>query len=321
MIGVQHGGGIDAAITVYGGLRGDWLDLSTGINPNAYPVPPLDLATWQALPDLAAASKLLQAARGFWNVPNNFDIVLAPGTSSLIAALPNLPGTGYVEILSPTYSEHALAFGRAGWQVDEVAAFSGQAAISVLVNPNNPDGRILKAHQLPKTGTVIVDESFADATRRVSVVGKRMADNLIVLKSFGKFWGLAGLRLGFAICGPSFGNFLRNSLGPWAVSGPALAIGARALADLEWRDAEIARLGQSSARLNGLLTQAGLEIVGGTPLFSLAKSAKTAQIHQHLARNHILTRDFSHRPDWLRFGPPGRQQDWQRLVQALDSLQ
>ncbi len=317
MTNIEHGGGIDAAIAIYGGERADWLDLSTGINPVGYPVPPLAAAVWSDLPDNAAQNRLLAAARAFWNVPNHLEIIAATGTSALIAAIPRLATAGIVEIFSPTYGEHAVAFRQAGWEVAEVGAWSGRASTAVLVNPNNPDGRVHLLASLPNCPLVVVDESFADAMPRTSVLYAATPDNHLILKSFGKFWGLAGLRLGFAICAPDLAKKLRAMLGPWAVSGPALAIGALALSDRLWRVSEIGRLQRSCQRLNALLANAGFEITGGTPLFTLVKSAKAAHIHRTLAQDHILTRKFAAQPEWLRLGLPGIETDWLRLEIAL----
>ena len=321
MTGIEHGGRIDCAIAVYGGTRAKWLDLSTGINAHSYPLPHLDLTVWKELPDCEAESKLLAAARIFWNVPNRFDIVVSPGTSALIAAIPRLMHKGSVQILSPTYGEHATAFRQSGWQVAEISTWRESCDMAVVVNPNNPDGRVHSVASFPPALMIVVDESFADAMPGVSVLNEAMPDNMIVLKSFGKFWGLAGLRLGFAICPSGVANPLKAMLGPWAVSGPALAIATKALSDLSWRNAEIGRLQLASSRLQELLIKIGFEIVGGTPLFTLVKSADAAHIHHQLARSHILIRKFSYRPDLLRFGLPGREQDWQRLVQVLGTLQ
>lgn len=321
MTGIEHGGGIDAAIATYGGERADWLDLSTGINPVGYPVPPLAAAVWSDLPDKAAQNRLLAAARAFWNVPNHLEIIAAPGTSALIAAIPRLAAAGIVEIFAPTYGEHAVSFRQSGWEVAEVGAWSGWAEAAVVVNPNNPDGRVHSSASLPNHRLVVVDESFADAMPGVSVLSATTPENHLILKSFGKFWGLAGLRLGFAICAPDLAEKLRVMLGPWPVSGPALAIGALALSDRLWRDSEINRLHHSSQRLNALLAKAGFEIVGGTPLFTLVKSSNAAHIHQSLTRNHILTRKFDQQPEWLRFGLPRTEANWLRLQTALAHLQ
>lgn len=309
--GRDHGGGVDAAAARYGGARADWLDLSTGINPVPYPVPPLDPADWADLPDRAAQQALRDAARTFWQVPEGADVLAAPGASALIARLPALAPPGRVRIEMPTYNEHAAAFAAMGWQVVP----DGPVEARVLVHPNNPDGRFWRASEADAPLTVI-DESFGDICPDRSLIALAARPGVVVLKSFGKFWGLAGLRLGFAVAGPETLSRLQAMLGPWPVSGPALRIGAAALRDTAWTEATRARLGHDAARLDALMTAAGAEIAGGTDLFRLYRVDDAAEWRDRLARHRIWSRVYPYSQSLLRLGLPPAD-GWARLQAAL----
>ena len=306
----DHGGGVDAAMAIYGGKRTDWLDLSTGINPVPYPIPTLAADAWSALPDKDAFARLHALARSFWQVPPDAAVIGAAGASAIIAALPRLAAAGQVNIPGPTYNEHGAAFRAAGWTVDDVA----QDAI-VAVHPNNPDGRLWQVSHLNAPLTII-DESFCDVAPELSLINLAARPGTIVLKSFGKFWGLAGLRLGFAIGDPALIGKLGDMLGPWQISGPALAIGAEALADPQWADDTRVRLRSDAARLDQLLSSKGAQPLGGTSLFRLyeVQDAKAAQ-HQ-LAQHHVWSRIFPYADNWLRLGLPAPDR-WTQLEAAL----
>ena len=301
----DHGGGLDAAVATYGGARGGWVDLSTGINPVPYPVGDVGQEAWTALPDRAAQTRLLDAARAFWNVPEGLDVVAASGASALIAQMPRVFSGSRVEIPAPTYNEHAAAFRASGWEITE------GADLRVLVHPNNPDGRLWDVPALP----AVIDESFCDVMPAASHVGAA-SDDLVVLKSFGKFWGLAGMRLGFAICAPKMAEKLRDGLGPWAVSGPALEIGAQALEDIAWARETRVRLTADAARLHDLMTATGASVVGGTDLFGLYDVGDAAAFQDRLARAHIWTRVFPYSDRWVRLGLPAPEM-WSRVEAAL----
>ncbi|SEL26547.1 L-threonine O-3-phosphate decarboxylase [Roseovarius azorensis] len=310
----DHGGGIDAVRARFGGLRDEWLDLSTGINPRPYPVGDLAAEVWTALPDRAATLALERAARAFWRVPEGAGVLAAPGASSLIARLPGLMPSGRVHVPGPTYNEHAASFVAHGWEVrDEDPGTDAQAR--VIVHPNNPTGRFYGADDLGAPLTVI-DESFCDIAPERSLVAHAVRPGVIVLKSFGKFWGLAGLRLGFAIGpGESIGR-LAEMLGPWPVSGPALDLGARALNDPDWARETRVRLNEDAARLDALLRRAGADIVGGTALFRLARVDSAGDWHERLAARRILVRVFPWADDLIRLGLPDGD-GWARLEAAL----
>ena len=311
MIGPRdHGGALDAAIARWGGAREDWLDLSTGINPEPYPLPELPLSAWTALPDAAALHRLEQAARRFWRVPDTAAVLAVPGASAAIAQLPQLRPPGRVEIPGPTYNEHGAAFRLAGWTLTDDTPDA-----LVAVHPNNPDGHMWTSDRLDADFTII-DESFCDTCPKESLIDLSARPGCVVLKSFGKFWGLAGLRLGFAIGDPHLLAALAERLGPWAVSGPACAIGAEALSDPAWADETNRRLTDEAARLDALLTTQGAEVVGGTPLFRLYRVENGEAAQDHLAQHRILTRVFPYAEDWLRVGLPPAD-GWDRLESAF----
>jgi cobalamin biosynthetic protein CobC len=306
----DHGGGLDAAIATYGGKRADWLDLSTGINPVPYPLPTFPATEWTALPDRNAVTALIDCARAFWNVPDAAAILAVPGASSAIAQLPRLVEPGRVAIPGPTYNEHAAAFYAAGWTLDE----EGLDAV-VAVHPNNPDG-LLWNSALLNAPLIIIDESFCDVMPDESHISLSDRPGTIVLKSFGKFWGLAGLRLGFAIGDPGIIADLADALGPWPVSGPALSIGAEALANPLWADETCARLAKDAARLDALLVGKGALVKGGTSLFRLYQVEDASAAQTHLAQHKIWSRIFPYATDWLRLGlpPPDR---WAQVEAAF----
>lgn len=309
----DHGGGIDAAAARYGGTRETWLDLSTGINPQPYPVGHLPDSAWTDLPDRAAQDRFLAAARAFWGVPDRADVVAAPGASALIARMPWIAAGDRAVIPVPTYNEHAAAFRAAGWDVQD----RGEAPVRVAVHPNNPDGRRMLGRDVGGRALTVIDESFCDTCPDASHVARADEPGVVVLKSFGKFWGLAGLRLGAMIGPPALCARMREALGPWAVSGPALEIGARALEDRGWAETTRVRLARDAARLDAMLEARGARIVGGTSLFRTCEVADARALQDKLAQSRIWTRVFPYSATWIRFGLPGGEDDWRRLWEAL----
>ena len=310
----DHGGGLDAAIVKFGGERIGWIDLSTGINPHPYPLGRLAPDVWNALPDKGAGERLLAAARRFWRVPDAADLVAAHGASALIAQIPGLVTAGSAVIPGPTYNEHAAAFTAHGWRVSD----QGDATAQVVVHPNNPDGRLWTPATLPAPSArlTVIDESFCDVAPDRSLIAQAARPGSLVLKSFGKFWGLAGLRLGFAIGDPALIATLRDRLGPWAVSGPALELGARALGDPGWARSTRIALAEDSARLDAVMRRAGARCLGGTTLFRLYETENALAWQERLARHQIWSRIFPYNPRWLRLGLP-HALHWPRLEAAL----
>lgn len=309
----DHGGGLDAAVARYGGEKSEWIDLSTGINPTPYPIGDIAPDAWSQLPDAAAQDALIQSARSFWNVPRGAAILAAPGASSLIARLPALWPVGKVEIQTPTYNEHAGAFDAHGWLV--LNKPDQAADVQVVVHPNNPDGRLWQHGELTAP-YVIIDESFCDVTPEESLI-ERVADGrTIVLKSFGKFWGLAGLRLGFAIGAPELIDRLSALIGPWAVSGPALSIGSAALNDATWGAATNIKLNKLSDRLDLILKNKDAKCLGGTSLFRLYEVPNARAFQDKLAKGRVWSRIFPYSDTWVRLGLPPEDK-WDQLEAAL----
>lgn len=307
----DHGGGLDGAIAQYGGARSDWIDLSTGINPHPYDIAGLHMSDWTDLPDHGAFQRLTAAARRFWNVPEGAEVLPAPGASAIIARVPALAAPAHVQITSPTYNEHAAAFASQRWSV----ASEGPAEARVIVHPNNPDGRLWSAADADAPLTVI-DESFCDVSPETSLIHLSERPGVVVLKSFGKFWGMAGLRLGFAIAHPDLIARLSDLTGPWAVSGPALRIGTQALQDDNWAMQTRARLAEDTRRLDELVTAKGARLIGGTTLFRLYEVNSAAAWQDRLARSQIWSRIFPYSQTYLRLGLPPSD-GWDRLEAAL----
>ena len=325
---VYHGGNLAAARLRFPDAPQPWLDLSTGINPVAYPVGELAPEAWARLPDATSVRSLEAAAAAAYGAHDAAMVVASPGEQALIQWLPRLLPAKRVGILGLTYAEHEACWRAACASVVTVGEIEAldDVDVAVVVNPNNPDGRsvppgelaALAARLARKGGALIVDEAFMDAEPGAqSLVPMLPPESTVVLRSFGKLYGLAGLRLGFAIASPSRAAMIRDALGPWAVSGAAVEIGRRALPDADWRQLAVARIVKDAARLDALLIAAGFTIVGGTALFRLARHIDACLWFDRLGRAGILARPFAARPDWLRFGLPGSEPDWRRLEAAL----
>jgi cobalamin biosynthetic protein CobC len=323
---LAHGGDLGAARKLFPGAPEPFVDLSTGINPFAYPLPPLDPAVFARLPEPAAVERLAGIAAAAYGAPSPAHVVVAPGVQILLPLVAALARPGRAAVLGPTYAEHARVAALVGHDVREVTALGDLvgADLAVVVNPNNPDGWLIARDVLlmlaeqVAPGLLAVDEAFIDA----APVGKSLAPgltrpNLVVLRSFGKFFGLAGVRLGFAVAVPDLARRLRAALGPWAVSGPALAIGAAALADAGWIAQTRVRLAADAQRLDRLLAATGLDVAGGTSLFRLVRTPAAAELFDRLGRAGIFVRRFAEQAAWLRFGLPGTETEWERLTAAL----
>lgn len=317
----EHGGNLDLAQQRFGGRTEDWIDLSTGINRQPYPVSEISARAWSALPSHAEIEALHQAARHAYRT--NAAIVALGGAQAAIQLLPQQAPRGRARILAPTYNEYAGVLVTAGWDVQEAGELDALAGadLAVVVNPNNPDGRNFAPKDLlallPRVGRLVVDESFADAVPQLSLAPEADRQGLLILRSFGKFYGLAGLRLGFAIGNAADIGKLATLSGPWPVSGPAIAIGCRALRDDAWAESTSARLAQDCLRLDQMAQAQGWKLVGGAPLFRLYEIPDALAAQEKLARGHIWSRVFAQKPTWLRLGLPGSEAEWTRLAEAL----
>jgi cobalamin biosynthetic protein CobC len=322
----DHGGGLAEAADRFGTPAGGWIDLSTGINPWPYAVPALAADAWVRLPGRDSMDTLLRAATRAYGAPDSAVVLAAPGSQALIQRLPFHRDRCRVAVLGPTYAEHARCWRLAGHEVEVVPTLpEGGFDVVVATNPNNPDGRRLPAGDLVafaaimarRGGLLVVDEAFAEVTPEVSVAGAAGMDGLCVLRSFGKFYGLAGLRLGFALGATGLLRRLEADLGPWAVSGPAIEIGRLALGDEAWARTTRERLSEASAQLDALLAAHGLSVLGGTDLYRLVETDRAGALFEALGRRGILARAFDAHPRWLRFGLPPDAAASARLADAL----
>ncbi|WFU49395.1 threonine-phosphate decarboxylase CobD [Sinorhizobium terangae] len=324
---ILHGGGVTEAAARFGGTPAEWLDLSTGINPCPVSLPEIDLSVWHRLPDRHVEEAARLAASRYYGTGDAMPLPV-PGTQAAIQLLPRLVDAGRrAAVFAPTYGEYARVLSAAGFTIDPVRHVDDLAAahgLAVVVNPNNPTGRLfppeeilamavaMKAHG----GFLVVDEAFGDLEPDASVARyAATSDNLIVFRSFGKFFGLAGLRLGFVIARASVLAAFREWLGPWAVSGPALAISTKLMEG----DTEVIARGilARKAGLDTVLSAAGLKIAGGTGLFTLVDNDRACEVHAALCEAHILTRKFDYNPHWLRIGLTPDENGDRRLAEAL----
>ncbi|MBY3483829.1 pyridoxal phosphate-dependent class II aminotransferase [Rhizobium laguerreae] len=349
---IVHGGGITAAAATFGGRPDDWLDLSTGINPCPVALPDIPARAWHRLPDRHLVDEARRAARDHYGSGEILPLPV-PGTQSVIQLLPHLVEAGRlvgvtdnrvavtdnkvavtdnkVAVVSPTYGEYARAFASAGFAVDaidDIAAIGAGHRLAVVVNPNNPDGLIwptetlIALHDKMKSanGFLVVDEAFGDTDPALSLAFRApRLPNLIIFRSFGKFFGLAGLRLGFAIARDDILERFEDWLGPWAVSGPALSIAGSLLrSDVS---PIRGRIDERNAGLHAVLKGSGLQISGGTALFTLVADPRAGDIYTHLCSHHILVRKFDYAPDWLRFGLTPDPAADRRLGEALQRFE
>lgn len=322
-----HGGKVEAASALFPSARRPWIDLSTGISPWAYPHATLPIAAFTRLPEADLVAQLESAAANAFGVKNPEQVVALPGTDLGLRLLEPIFPRRRIAVVRPGYSGHLLAWKRSS--VAEVSADSLEAAaetndVIVLANPNNPDGRLISTDRLrgvaktlaSRNCTLVVDEAYADVAPEHSLCAEA-GDNLIIFRSFGKFFGLAGVRLGFVITSSTHTRSFRQLVGDWPICGPAAVSGQAAYRDLGWQSEQRERLKQAGARLDALLVDAGLELVGGTPLYRLARCADADSLFRQFAACGILIRPFNEDPRLVRIGLPADEEQWSRLREAL----
>ena len=323
---LEHGGRLRKAALHYGIAEDQWLDLSTGLAPWPFATPPIPERAWARLPE--TDDGLEQAACNYYGALN---VLPVPGSQCAIQLLPRLRRSGKVGVLSPCYAEHAHAWRRSGHIVreimeQEVDFYLDTLDVLVVVNPNNPTGaslspeRLLEWHArlVQRGGWLVVDEAFMDNTPQLSLAAQSQRTGLIVLCSFGKFFGLAGVRLGFVLAELKLLKLLAEQVGPWAVSGPTRIVGQACLLDTASHALQRERTELASGRLQRLLSLHDLLPQGGCALFQWLTTEHAEALHEFMARHGILLRLFTHNSS-LRFGLPGEEADWIRLDQAFDA--
>ncbi|WP_347140151.1 threonine-phosphate decarboxylase [Paracoccus sp. SSK6] len=321
MVTRDQGDDIDSAAARFG--AGDWIDLSVAINRRPWPMGDLPSDVWHALPTATATERLVQTAAD-WFGCKPAQILPVADTSAAIRLIPRLLPPGRAAVISPSCHEHAASLRAAGWQVTPVASVEqmADADLAVVMNPNNPDGREWRPEVLARlarrVGHLVVDESLADARPDLSLA-PALPLNALVLRSVSPFWGLAGLRLGFVLADPALLPRLSEA-DPRAVGGPALQIGAQAMADRAWADATVIYHAEAALRLDLLATAAGWRPAGGTHLFRLYDTGDAVAAQDRLARAHVRSRRFPWSATWLRLGIPRNHVEWDRLADTLRKI-
>lgn len=325
---VEHGGELARAVQTYGIERAKWIDLSTGVNPNGFEIKGLPQSCFHRLPEHSDLAALEVIARDAYGVRENTALIAAPGSEFLIHALPQIRNSSRVAVLSPTFSSHEAAWRRYGHEVrliDDLSAL-GDETVVVVVNPNNPDGRVIKPGKLKslaqkleeRGGLLVIDEAFADIDPGVSFVPIHDRDNVVVLRSIGKFYGVAGVRLGFAVGANRHLEGLRTILGAWAVSGPAIEVGAQVLSDKSWAQTTRAVLNRQSVQHQQIFSSMGVKVIGGTTLFHLIEMNDARTLHVELAKRGVWTRVFDYDPRWMRLGLCKSQNQLSRFASLLE---
>jgi cobalamin biosynthetic protein CobC len=324
---LEHGGRLLRASRTYGIAPEAWLDLSTGISTFGWSVPPIPASAWQRLPE--DDDGLVETACAYYGATHLLPVA---GSQAAIQALPVLRQASHVGVIAPGYNEHAHAWRRAGHAVETLpgSALLAEASrfdVIVLIHPNNPAcdrferPALLACHAslASRGGWLLVDEAFMDATPDDSLCHETHRDGLIVLRSVGKFFGLAGARAGFVAAHPRLLERLREQLGPWTLNGPARHVLTQALADRAWQSAAREWLHAASSGLATVLSRHGLPPTAGSAFFQWWQDARAEAVHVALAKQGILTRLFDE-PASLRFGLPADASALERLDRALGTL-
>ncbi|WP_286235147.1 threonine-phosphate decarboxylase CobD [Thalassotalea sediminis] len=333
---LTHGGQLRKVSEQYHIPVDEWLDLSTGIAPFSYPVPAIPQIIWQQLPQYSP--ELLTAAKQYYHCDN---VLVSNGSQAIISILPTLwqkQNRKSTQVYLPFkgYKEHAQAWGNAGfevhWYYDELPALEQLTSncVLVVINPNNPTGKLFSRGTLTiyqravteRQGLFIIDEAFMDViTPNQSMSGYINGNNTLVLKSFGKFFGLAGLRIGFIIANQQWLTLLAEHLGPWQVNGPAQFIAVKAMQDAKWQAQQKEKLSQQRLALKKLLLNYFGDDINGTDLFltvNLNNQSQAMYMYDSLCQQGVYVRltDDQHS---LRFGIP-KPEDMERLSNSLGQI-
>ena len=319
-----HGGDLDIALAKYGGHLKDWLDLSTGINRISYPWKLKNDISLQNLPRKKTIENLSLAASKTLKMDKGTLTLSVGGAQSAIQFLPLLfRGNNSVKILSPTYNEYENCFRNFGFNIEKVYNFSDlkEAQIAIVVNPNNPTGKWYTEQELEtlskKVEYLIIDQSFHSISSRKT---QKLKKNIIRINSFGKFFGLAGIRLGF-VSGPfEIIKSLEKLVGPWQVSNFALDIGLQALTDSKWIFTAEKTLMQSSQNLKDLFVPVNWKLIGDTFLFHTYSTENAKKIEEQFAMEQIWIRTFDYSDKWVRIGIPGKEEEWERIKKVIGKL-
>jgi len=307
---IKHGGNIDEAINVYGGNENDWIDLSTGINPECYPLPKFSDADWRNLPTFTEIEDLESTIKFEFNTFSS--VMLTPGSQIAINLLPILFKKQEVGIIEPTYSDYFVSFKNAGFKVCSCKNIQElfKSKIAIVVNPNNPNGKNYQIKDLiflsKKVHLLIIDESFVEASETLSIISyiNKKTNNIIVIKSFGKLYGLAGLRLGFVFSGENLIYKFKKVFSFWPVSKLSIKIASKAIRDKKWMTSTQKKLKKKANILDEMMKTIDFELIGGTNLYRLYSTPNSVLSQRFLAKKFIWSRIFSYSKKWLRLGIP-----------------
>lgn len=318
---LKHGGSVELAAQTYGIALENWLDLSTGINPVGWPVPSIPKSFFHSLPDYSQS--LLNSARTYYGCES---IIAGAGSQAFIQALPRLREASVVAVPALGYTEHEASWTACG---HEILRYQSTAELQqwlddercdvvLVINPNNPSTQQVAKTQLlqwrekleKRQGWLIVDEAFMDMQPENSLAGVSQLKGLIVLRSLGKFFGLAGIRVGFALAETAVLRQIAGELGPWHVSGPSQWVAQQALADRVWQQSTRLRLAAWMSAYQKLLDDTLGPIVGcngeHAHLFISYRAERSLgeHLYQALAKQGVLIRliDVDEREILLRFG-------------------
>lgn len=331
---LAHGGNLRQVAKKYGYPIEQWLDLSTGINPSGFKPAPLSDACWQRLPE--NDDGLIEAALNYYGQSN---FVLTPGSQWMIQNLPAIKETlvgpeqidiGPVLLPKQGYQEHRLAWQESGFDIEYYEAQPtisqlNHCSVCVVIQPNNPTGQCYDQSQLndwlailkDNEAWLVVDEAFVDCTPDKSMLDRSGEEGLIVLRSIGKFFGLAGIRIGCIFAWTALLEKVNAAMGPWAISHPSREVAIQAFHNINWQRYAIEKCHDQSKKLRDVLIKYFQIKPTGTALFQTVYLDRSEEIFEHLCQHKILVRLLDCQTG-LRFGlPPDRPECWQKLEQAL----